>query len=692
MSMTQTVRASVGERRKRTPLVPQVGETDCGPACLVAVLAAFGSNVTLAAAAAACDVGRDGVGIGDIARAAGHFGLAPKALRVNATTSQAWSRVAFPAVALLTGGHFLVIDGVHGDRIRTNDPAAGRRDRPLAEFAAECTGILLTFSPGPHFAPVTSKPSPGPGREWWAGETRRVKVLVGVALLAGAAGVAASVWSATSVRNGLRTGTPDSALWWSVSALAVVAVIVGWTQKRLHSAVQLASSVRRSRDLTDSMLRLPGSFFQLRFTGELAGRPQRVDGAAMQMAEIGIGTGVQTLLFAGATAALAILTWPLALLVVLASVVGGLVARHGAQRDQDRQTRAVGVQAGRDGDIVSSLLAIETVKAEASGPALLTRWTTSQASTVALSDSGLRQTQRRGRLLAAWDGLVLVGILVAAERGGPVWSALPVSGLLGVVVFGALAQSAARAVLESSVFGMNQVRAALRAVEDVQTQPANGPATARIPGRTLTLQNIRFGFHHRRAPLLDDISLTVPVGTVTVVIGRTGAGKSTLAKLAAGALEPWSGAIDGGPVGYVPQRPVVLEGTVAENVRFGLAEASDSQIQMALVRAGLAHVVAARGGAENALVQQDGRNFSGGERQRLALARALLREPEILVLDEATSAVEEALEAELFDRLRELGTTVLAIAHRIPPLRAGDRLYRLSSAGLEEVTDFGGQR
>ena len=200
--------------------------------------------------------------------------------------------------------------------------------------------------------------------------------------------------------------------------------------------------------------------------------------------------------------------------------------------------------------------------------------------------------------------------------------------------------------------------------------------------------------------ILDGVSLVVPAGSTTAIIGETGSGKTTLGYLVARLYDVQSGSvsIDGvdvrdlafrslaDAVGVVSQETYLMHASVRENIRFARPEATDEEIEEAARAAQIHHVISALPEGFDTVVGERGHRFSGGERQRIAIARTVLRNPPILVLDEATSALDTETERavqEALDRLGE-GRTVIAIAHRLSTIRDADQIILLDEGRVVE--------
>lgn len=489
---------------------------------------------------------------------------------------------------------------------------------------------------------------------------------------------------------------------------AVAAFTATWMQTRLQSALLRRLSVDHSRFFVRTLLDLPASFFQRRFTGGVAARVQIADTIANQLA----GTVVPV--FVGGVSmavVLAVLAWfapGIAVLVLCGVGCSMAILRRASTDEASRQGRLLAEQASRDGEMISGLNMIETLKAEAATTVLLDRWEQSHARGLAVAHQSMRSAQRMLGTATVVDSLVSVAsVLWAAadvRRG-----AMALPDLMSVITLVGVFQASAGAVARGGL-SFGQLRAGFAAFADVAGSsagssvgpddparpPRSGETTdaaqadavpvatgtaaprtgaASAPAGRLELGTLEFGYDVNRPPLVRGVDVRVPPGSRLVVVGATGSGKSTLARLVVGSSAPWAGSVtlDGipvtdlppGSVGYVSQHPVLFEGSVAENVAFGDDEFAPDLIDQALATACLDGVVARRGGPRDARVEPNGQNFSGGERQRLALARALCRRPALLVLDEATSALEGPLEARVDANLRRLGTTTVVVTHRL---------------------------
>jgi len=250
----------------------------------------------------------------------------------------------------------------------------------------------------------------------------------------------------------------------------------------------------------------------------------------------------------------------------------------------------------------------------------------------------------------------------------------------------------------------------LARLDDVFAYPRGGPAggeansshdkpdtTVKLRG-DIELREVSFGYNPLDPPMLDAVSLALRPGMRIALVGSSGSGKSTLGKLLTGLFVPWSGEVlfDQQPraswqpsvlansVAYVDQDIFLFGGTLRDNLTLWDSSVSDEAITAALHDAGIHAEIAARAGHYDCEVTEGGTNFSGGQRQRLEIARALVSRPSILVLDEATAALDTITEKRIDDNLRRRGCTCVIIAHRLSTIRDCDEIIVLQRGHIVE--------
>ncbi|MFF4598198.1 ATP-binding cassette domain-containing protein [Amycolatopsis sp. NPDC001319] len=669
----------------------QVEESDCGAACLGILLAGFGKYLSWPVLSQACGGGRDGISAATLARRGQQFGLTVSAKRVRLSGAEAdvatLRGLAAPGVVFVDNRHFAVLERVgRGGKVRLHDPAAGRHTLSIVEFRERFSGLYLGFRPGAGFEPSGAPQRVLPRALRWLGAG--LPVVLG-AVVAGVVTAGLTVVAALLARSLVTATAGPGATWW-LAAVAVGVALAGWAQQRLVSAALLRTSLRRSTELVGHLLRLPGSYFHRRFTGGVAARVQIADTIAQQLTTVVLPVAVSLAAVIGLLTVLAVLAPPAAALLAGSTLLTALVVRFGRRSGTERQSALMVEQSARDGLSLNVLSAIDTVKAEGSGRQAFGRWSSAQRKVLA--------AQRRAALGEHGIGLAVTALHALGYAACLALTALVAPGeVITVAVLAGVWQLHAGGLV-TGLHRIGGLRSSFAAYDDVagaETDPSDVDEPVAVgPGR-VTVRGLRYGYDTNTEPLLVSLDLDVPPGGRMTLVGPSGCGKSTLAKLLAGLVRPWSGValVDGRRsadlppsvrpflVGYVPQRPAFFEGTVRENLELGTALPDDA-IAAALDDAQLTETIELRGGIDAAQVSQQARNFSGGERQRLALARALARNPRVLVLDEATSAVETALAARIDAALRTRGTTTVVVAHRLSEVRGDDTVVLLDHGAV----------
>ena len=219
----------------------------------------------------------------------------------------------------------------------------------------------------------------------------------------------------------------------------------------------------------------------------------------------------------------------------------------------------------------------------------------------------------------------------------------------------------------------------------------------KLKGR-VELKNVTFGYSRLDTPLIKDFSLTIEPGQTIAFVGPSGCGKSTLSKLISGLYQPWSGEIlfDGIPLmqvnrsiftsslSVVDQDIILFEDTIENNIKMWDQSIENYEMIMAAHDAQIHEAILQRNGGYQYRLSEGGRDFSGGERQRLEIARVLAQDPTILIMDEATSALDAKTEYEVVKAIRDRGITCIVIAHRLSTIRNADQIIVLDRGDAVE--------
>lgn len=698
----------MSESRKKVPQIMQMEAVECGAASLAMILAYYGRWVPLDKLREDCGVGRDGTSAEGVLAAAREYGLEAKNLSLSIDDLK--KEKPFPCIIRWNLHHFVVLTGIRGKYVYINDPAKGSVRYPVQVLERCFKGTAMTFSTTESFKKGGTKPS---SLRFVIKRMQALRYGIAVVLATSALASVATVLFTTSGRAVVDyyiTGTETSSPIGFVLALLGLCVVYGVMQiiRSIYMVrLQGCSAVVDSSRFIQHLLHLPISYFSGRSVGDLQMRQRENEMV------------VSTLMTQIAPAAINILMLVLYLIVmsyysvfltligVSTVIVNILVARLVSRKRVDI-TRMMTIGYGKlNSTALGGIDMIETLKSAGAENSYFKRW------------AGIHTNVTNADVKMCWlnETMGLIPSLIT-EITNIVVFALGVKLIIDgkftpgtLLAFTGLLTAFTKPVNEMITMGqtIQEMQVQMERVEDVLNNPVDVEENtkgltdeewediSKLKG-DIEFQNITFGYSARSKPLIKNMSLHISAGNKVALVGASGSGKSTLGKLLSGLYKPWSGEIliDGrelsdipkqqlkGSLSVVDQDIMVFDDPVGENIRLWDSTIEEAEVIRACQDARIHDEIASRNGGYSAVLQPGGRNYSGGQLQRMEIARALAIEPTILVLDEATSALDAETEDEIMNNIRKRGITTVVVAHRLSTIRDADRIYVLDAGDIVE--------
>ncbi|GCE06075.1 peptidase domain-containing ABC transporter [Dictyobacter aurantiacus] len=689
------------KRWRRVHELRQMSAVECGACCLAMILNYHGSSVSVSDVQERCGVGRDGLSALTIVQAARQYGLR---VRTVSLKTNDFRFITLPAIAHWEFNHFVVIERCSKKYVDIIDPAAGRRRLSMAEFEEGFTGILMMLEPGANFERQHSTRT----LSLWTylrslpNMQGIVTQIIGISILLQIFGLGTPLLTQMVIDHIIPNRSMNLLVMLGISMLFLIMMqgVLKLMRVSLLIFLQTRIDAKMMLNFLEHLLSLSYRFFQMRLNGDLLARTESnaairdlltsqlistlLDGSSVIIYLIVLI--MQSKLFAGVTIAIGVLQ--VALLLTTASAIRRLTMRD------------LIAQGKTQGYLNEVLSGIATVKAAGAEQRALARWTNLFFDEMNISNQrnylqaivgiAFEILQILSPLLLLWvgatqviNGTMSVGSMLAL-------STLAVSFL---VPLSSLAASGQKLQIANAHFD--------RLADVLGSESEQNLHQVQLPPKlkgNLELKNVSFQYDPNTPAVLKDITLRIQPGQKVALVGKTGSGKSTLGKLLIGLITPTKGEIlyDGLSLqqlnyqevrrqfGVVLQESFIFSGSVRENISFNNPDLNIKQIMRAAKAAAIHEDIEKMPMGYETLLSEGGSVFSGGQRQRLALARALANHPALILLDEATSALDVTTERAVEQSLNRLSCTQIVIAHRLSTIRNADFILVLDEGHIVE--------
>lgn len=685
-------------RRVYTPEVFQVEAAECGAACLAMILRYYHCDVPMEELRYHCGVSRDGSNAAAMVLAAEHYGL-----KGHGYSKSMAEMKDFPVPCILHWGfnHFVVLEGICGNHVYLNDPAVGHRRTTLEDMEENFTGIVLWFEKTERFQ-RREQPSKLTEliRERLTGQLPALVYLVLTGVLLVFPGtvipILTSVYVDDVVMNG--KGNELALLLVCLAGGYCYRLIFNWIRASVLARLRLKLYMLTSYELLQRLFRLPIPFFDQRYPGELSQRLENNNDVNKLLVN-GFIEAVLNVVEALFYLILMLIYSPVLATVgfvgvavnILLTILTMRPLRELALKQRQDQNRLSGM-------MCAGLSVFSTIKASGAEDDYARDILGAFAGTTESEQRMGKAQQVLNAFPSALSGMFEIAVMMVGVN--LVIQSKLTAGML--IAFVQLLTGFTQPVNELLGFSqsLQMMKANMTSIEDIESsaedirfaeKSGSGTDGKALPERFSGLvecRNVTFSYREGLPPILQELNLKVAPGYLVGITGVSGCGKSTLIRLLSGLLYPDKGEIlyDGYPLQTLPaevlnrnvagvgQNSFFFSGSLRDNLTLWNRKASDEEIQKALQCVNAGDLLTTFPDGLDHYLEEGGKNLSGGQRQKLEIARALLRKPAVLLLDEATSAMDSVTEAGILEHLRKLRCTCIVVAHRLSTIRSCDSI------------------
>ena len=694
----------------KVPVIMQMEALECGAACLTMVLSYYDKWIPLEQVRVDCGVSRDGSNAKNILKAARNYGLDAAGYRMEPEDIK--NEGLFPAIIHWNFNHFVVLNGFKGDKAYLNDPARGSVTVPMKEFDESFTGICLMFEPTDAFVPEGKPKSMlSYAKERLKGTAVAVAFVVLTSIITSLLGVINPVFSRIFIDRLLPGVNPSWAMPFlmALTGFAILQIVTMWVNAIYSLKINGKMAIVGSSTYMWKILHLPMEFYSQRMAGDLQMRKASNATVATNLVQTVAPLFLDTIMmffYLFIMLANSPLLTALGLLSIIFDIIVARIISKKRVNIMRVQMRDSGKLAGQT---IAGIEMVESIKASGAENGFFKRWSGYQASVNTQTNRYTKINSYLGMIPTIISQTINTLILVIG-----VYMTMNGQFTLGMVMaFDGFLQSflAPANTLISAGQTIQEMRTEMERIDDVMKYPDDvsfktekslseedeNTTYDKLKGN-IEMKNVTFGYSPLADPLIEGFNLKMEPGSRIAFVGGSGCGKSTLSKLISGLYEPWSGEIlfDGkkrseidrnvftGSVAVVDQDIIIFEDTIRNNIKMWDDSIEDFEMIMAARDAQIHEDIMQREGGYDYKLIEGGRNFSGGQRQRMEIARVLAQDPTIIILDEATSALDAKTEYEVVKAIKDRGITCIVIAHRLSTIRDSDEIVVLDHGKVVE--------
>ena len=691
--MAKEIKKPVSKGVCKVPVVMQLEALECGAACLTMVLAYYDKWIPLEQIRSDCGVSRDGSNAKNILKAARYYGLVAKGYRYEIKALR--EKGTYPCIIHWNFNHFVVLDGFKGNKAILNDPARGVVEVDMESFDEQFTGICLCFEPGENFEPSGKQKSvfEFAGKRLKGSGTAILFVIL-TTVMSSIMGIISPAINRIFLDRLLTQQNPN----W-VNTFMLVSGMLIFVQI-INAFIQVCYSVKINGKMSAigsttyvwKVLQLPIDFFSQRMAGDIQSRQTENASIANVLVNTVAPLALNSIMMIFYFIVMIRYSWKLTIIGITSLVLNSFLSSYLSKKRVNLTRVSMRERAKLASTTVAGIEMIETIKSSGAEAGFFAKWSGYQASVNAQNVKSVKQEQYIGIISSfissmANNAVLILGVYLTIQGEFTVGMVMAFQGFLSSFMAPATSIITAGQTIQ-------EMRTQMERVDDVMEYPVDATFkqeyeedAEKLTGN-IEIKNLVFGYSKLAEPLIEDFNLTLKPGKSVAFVGGSGCGKSTMSKLISGLQKPWSGEIlfDGKPMSeinknvfvsslaVVDQDIILFEDTIENNIKMWDSTIEDFEMILAARDAQIHESIMQREGGYQHKLIEGGKDFSGGERQRIEIARVLAQDPTIIILDEATSALDAKTEYEVVKAIKDRGIACIVVAHRLSTIRNCDEI------------------
>lgn len=687
---------------KRVPMLIQVNDTESGSTCLAMILGYYKLFLPLITLREACSVSRDGCSIEDIKEGAADYNLDGT---IHQCSIETLSTAQLPCILSMNDQHFVVLEGLKNNMATYCDPIAGRQKQPIEKLSKTYSGYALTLKKNENFQEQKKKSdilcyikehiSYSP-----QGFVKYFIVLGLILIISLAMPMLQGRFSELVLENVEKTAYIN--ILTIYICLFLICIVLHILKSQISKDLLVTVDIQASKSLINAVFNLPLTFYSARYTGDLVSRIKANSNLSKIIVNYICTLAINISMIVVCLGIMFSYSVVLSSFVVVLAAVSIMLTIKVAQKRQELLQGFINHACRRENYLYRTYDTLDTIKIFGADRACTQQYAALEAKCSQSESRFIRLDNTEGLIPEMISNFTSVAIFIIGAmlvHSGNILAGavLVLHGIYSIINDPIVSVTSVGKELFSMRYNIQLIHEVTRSKQDKVTRTQT-ELDYKLKG-DIVLDNITFGYHKKKPPFFKDFSLSIKQGERVAIVGQSGCGKTTLKSIISGESVVWNGTVtyDGycrdeisddifsASVSLVNQNISIFDDTILQNIKLWDESIEDFEAILASNDADLHEVVQSRPKGYETVLRKNGSSLSGGQRQKIEIARALATEPTIIILDEATSALDAISEQKVMQKIFMRGATVIVIAHRVSAIRDCDKIVVMEKGKILDI-------